>query len=197
MANVNVPICLRQSDGKLIAIDANCSNVQLPACVNATDGQLWVYHASCDGVGGSDGWFQVCRAAGGGLQITIPDNCCADQCCSGGDYVIGLDFGGGVQGSRTVSYDYSSGYWCFYAGSGQPCDPLTRLTVEIGRLDWGVYGFVVIGESMYAFHTLVLEADFDCSGHNASTVGYTRARVMTTCSNWVPNIMVDITVDPA
>ena len=78
MADVDVPICLRSSDGKLIAIDANCEDVELPVCVNATDGQLWIYHADCDGVGESDGWFQVCGAAGGGMQITIPDDCCEE-----------------------------------------------------------------------------------------------------------------------
>ena len=78
MADVNVPICLRSSDGKLIAIDANCSDVELPACMNAS-GELYVYHADCDGQAPdpeNDGWFKVCRAAGGGLQITIPDDCC-------------------------------------------------------------------------------------------------------------------------
>ena len=82
MANVDVPICLRSSDGKRIAIDANCESVQLPVCMNATTGLLWVYHAYCDGVGESDGWYQVCRAAGGGLQITIPDDCCGELECA-------------------------------------------------------------------------------------------------------------------
>jgi len=75
MANVDVIGCLRTSDRKLVFVDANCSSVVLPACKNAA-GELWVYHASCDGVGGSDGWFRVCRNASGQMQITIPDDCC-------------------------------------------------------------------------------------------------------------------------
>ena len=75
MANQVITGCIRQSDGKLIFIDPACSDVELPACLDAA-GKLQVYHADCDGVGGSDGWFDVCVGTGGLLQITIPDNCC-------------------------------------------------------------------------------------------------------------------------
>ena len=68
--------CLRQSDGQLTFTDTSC-DVELPACLGAS-GQLLVYHEDCDGVGESDGWFEVCLNADGTLQIEIPD-CC--ECC--------------------------------------------------------------------------------------------------------------------
>jgi len=112
MANVNVPICLRSSDGKLIAIDTNCNDVQMPACLNAIDGKLWIYHTYCDGIGGSDGWYQLCPAAGGGLQITIPDDCCEADCpdycssgCPGHEYrLVSADF-------DVVVDNYTTGDW--------------------------------------------------------------------------------------
>ena len=68
--------CLRQSDGKLIFSDTSC-DVELPACLGAA-GQLLVYHADCDGVGESDGWFEVCLTTEGLLQITVPECCGAE-----------------------------------------------------------------------------------------------------------------------
>jgi len=119
MADVTVTICRRVSDNKLIAVDANCSDVELDTCRNATTGALMVYHVDCDGQGPeplNDGWFTVCRKADGGLQITIPDNCCgcADANCSSGSpaaqyRLLGSDFDATV---TVQGYDP-----CVWAGS--------------------------------------------------------------------------------
>ena len=69
--------CIRQSDGKLTFTDTACE-VTLPACLGAS-GQLLVYHADCDGVGESDGWFEVCLTTEGLLQITVPECCVVDE----------------------------------------------------------------------------------------------------------------------
>lgn len=67
--------CLRASDGRLRFQDTSCER-ELLACIDAA-GQAWVYHADCDGVGESDGWFQVCTdATDGRFYVLVPDDCC-------------------------------------------------------------------------------------------------------------------------
>ncbi|HUU94525.1 MAG TPA: hypothetical protein VM487_02210 [Phycisphaerae bacterium] len=153
MANVDVPICLRQSDGKLIAIDANCDDVELPVCMNASTGLLWVYHADCDGVGESDGWFQVCRAAGGGLQITIPDDCCG---LGVPDYAVstseGRLFYGEDLGIAWPQSDWPSFFAAFQAGAlgSFRADATTELASYFGYRN-AAASTVELYRSMWAF----------------------------------------------
>jgi len=161
MADVDLAICLRSVDGKLIAIDANCEDVELPVCVNATDGQLWVYHAGCDGVGESDGWFQVCRAADGSLQITIPDNCCG--CCGEIDFDYSIVFQYLASYNATLTYVGVVGGYCIWQ-SGDGCCIADKLSVQQDYSTWSFDGFVPTVLECYT--TTINSVDFDCSEPN-------------------------------
>jgi len=103
--------CIRASDGRLRFQDTNCDH-ELLACLD-TAGQMWVYHADCDGVGESDGWFQVCtEPTDGTLYILVPDDCC-NQCdvCTR-PLQVGHD--DSFESVRTV-YDAGTNTWTRYS----------------------------------------------------------------------------------
>ncbi|HUW30716.1 MAG TPA: hypothetical protein VM223_03825 [Planctomycetota bacterium] len=186
MADVNVAICVRSSDGKLIAIDPNCSDVELPACMNAS-GELYVYHADCEGEGPeplNDGWFKVCRAPAGGLQITIPDDCCAiAPCCSEQAFIMTLILDLGGECSRTVPYDMVQDDYCYWfsnqAGSG--CCGSHSLWVKTDYSHWEVFGFALDRYSNCSQVYAESYQTFDCDGLNSvhTAFGYFPAATIT------------------
>ena len=166
MADIDLPICLRSVDGKLIAIDANCEDVELPVCMDAT-GTLQVYHADCDGQAPlplNDGWFQVCRAAGGGLQITIPDDCCIG-CCGEVPFTLIYDFGNGAAGSIELPYGgIFSGYCWWRKDACCALYYLLRVATDFSWWDCSIAG--VAWQHCYSTHLDPIGV-FDCDGVNS------------------------------
>jgi len=206
MADVNVPICLRQSDGKLIAIDANCESVELPVCMNASTGVLWVYHADCDGVGESDGWYQVCTAAGGGLQITIPDDCCGVPCisCPGevvpcNQYEIQIPAYTGSPSHPAVVAVVTRDDVCHWTGDA---DPPTSCAVSCVLHYSGGWKIVVawsyyVAPYNWEWRLLYTLPSFDCLAVNYYTSAVGTARCVACTYNWFSGYSdAQITITP-
>jgi len=169
MANVYVYGCLRQSDGKIVFVDANCSDVQLPLCVK-TNGELWVYHADCDGYAGSDGWYLVCVSTSG-LRITIPDDCC--MC---GDYADSYDIewlgetDTVTRSADPYAHEFGSCYWVGeYHGCPGGFDARSQLNIDPDTGFWLAGIATVTGSFYFSGLTAVpVEVAFDPDGANGA-----------------------------